>query len=142
ADAQVEAFEPEFDFVFSRFGTMFFGSPVAALRNLRRAMKPGARFLSVVWQRLEDNQWSALPKSVVRRHLPPPPDDGRSCGPGPFSMADVETTTEMFSKAGLSNVVFTKVEARLLLGATIEDALAFQLLLGPAGEIVREAGAL
>jgi len=36
SDALVVPFEPEYDFVFSRFGTMFFSNPVAAMRNMRR----------------------------------------------------------------------------------------------------------
>ncbi len=35
-DALVMPFKPEYDFVFSRFGTMFFSNPVAAMRNMRR----------------------------------------------------------------------------------------------------------
>jgi SAM-dependent methyltransferase len=142
ADAQVDPFEPQFDFVFSRFGTMFFQSPVAALRNIRRGMKPGGRLLAVVWRPLVDNEWAVVPKNVVRRHLPPPPEDGRNCGPGPFSMADPETTTEIFAKAGFSDIVFTKIDVPLVAGNDLDEALAFQLMLGPAGEIVREAGDL
>jgi ubiquinone/menaquinone biosynthesis C-methylase UbiE len=40
-DALLDRFEPEYDFVFSRFGTMFFANPVAGLRNMRTALKPG-----------------------------------------------------------------------------------------------------
>jgi len=34
-DAQTHAFGGSFDYVFARFGTMFFASPVAAMRNVR-----------------------------------------------------------------------------------------------------------
>src|SRR5688572_13929677 len=37
ADAANQAFEGQFDAVFSRFGVMFFEDPVAAFVNLRRA---------------------------------------------------------------------------------------------------------
>ncbi|HVU02820.1 MAG TPA: class I SAM-dependent methyltransferase [Polyangiaceae bacterium] len=142
ADAQTEPFDPNFDVVFSRFGTMFFQSPVAALRNLRRALKPGGRTLAIVWRSLDDNDWVGLPKSVARRHLPPPPEDGRSCGPGPFSMADASTVRELYEKAGFSSVTLTRTDVPVLVGRTLEEAVEFQLQLGPAGEIVREAGAL
>ena len=33
-DALLDHFKPEYDFVFSRFGTMFFANPVAGLRNV------------------------------------------------------------------------------------------------------------
>jgi len=41
-------FAPEYDFVFSRFGTMFFDNPVAAMRNMRSALKPGATMTHIV----------------------------------------------------------------------------------------------
>ena len=37
-----------------------------------------------------DNPWLEEPRRVALRHLPPPPEDGKTCGPGPFSMADPE----------------------------------------------------
>src|SRR3954447_20444716 len=57
ADPQIDAIDERFDLVFSRFGTMFFASPVAALRTLRRALVPGGRLVMVVWRRREDNAW-------------------------------------------------------------------------------------
>lgn len=142
ADAQVEPFEPVFDFVFSRFGTMFFQSPVAAMRNLRRSLKPGGRLLSIVWRTLDDNDWMGLPKAAARKHLPPPPDDGRNCGPGPFSLADPETVREIMTKSGFSDIELTRVDKQVMVGRTLQEALDFQLQVGPTGEIVREAGAL
>ena len=42
-DAEVALPENEFDYVVARFGTMFFTNPVAALRRMRLALKPGGR---------------------------------------------------------------------------------------------------
>jgi ubiquinone/menaquinone biosynthesis C-methylase UbiE len=85
-DAQVHRFRTGFDLAFSRFGTLFFQSPLAALLNLRRGLKPGGRLLMLVWRRLEDNEWQALPRRLARTHLALP--DEAPSGPGPFSMAD------------------------------------------------------
>mgnify|MGYP003346842552 CR=1 FL=1 len=41
ADVQTHRFEPVYDLCFSRFGMMFFSNPVAAMRNIRSALKPG-----------------------------------------------------------------------------------------------------
>src|SRR4051812_31608192 len=41
ADVQAAPFDETFDYAFSRFGTMFFASPVAGLRNVRTALAPG-----------------------------------------------------------------------------------------------------
>ena len=43
ADVQSYPFAGDFDLCFSRFGTQFFENPVAALRNMRRSLKPGRR---------------------------------------------------------------------------------------------------
>lgn len=75
--------------MFSRFGTMFFASPVAGLANLRSALKPGGRMTMIVWRSIDENSWVREAKKTVLRFLPPPGDDARHCGPGPFSMADM-----------------------------------------------------
>ena len=133
-------FEPECDFVFSRFGTMFFSNPVAALRNMRSALKPGGGVTHIVWRTPDDNPWLSMAKDVVLRYLPPPGEDAQTCGPGPFSMANQEMVTGMMKSAGYENIEFERVDAPVLVGRTIEDAIDFQLALGPAGEVFREAG--
>ncbi|GJL80791.1 MAG: methyltransferase [marine bacterium B5-7] len=134
-------FEPEYDFVFSRFGTMFFSNPVAAMRNIRKAMKPGATLTHIVWRTPADNPWLNLPKEIVLQFLPPPGEDAQTCGPGPFSMANQEMVTGMMKSAGYEEIRFERVDAPVLVGRTVEDAINFQLALGPAGEVFREAGA-
>lgn len=140
ADALVERFDPTYDFVFSRFGTTFFANPVAGLRNMRSALKPGGMMTHIVWRTPADNPWLSMAKGVVLNHLPAPGDDARHCGPGPFSMEDREVTAAMMDAAGYEDVTFTRVDAPVLIGRTVQDAIEFQLALGPAGEIFREAG--
>ena len=140
ADAQSYAFEPQFDCVFSRFGTMFFANPVAGLKNLRSALRPGGRMTMIVWRRLADNAWARVPKETVLRFLPLPGDDGRNCGPGPFSMADRATVRRQLEIAGFEDIAFQRVDARIVVGRTAEEATNFELALGPAGEVFREAG--
>jgi ubiquinone/menaquinone biosynthesis C-methylase UbiE len=130
----------QFDFVFSRFGTMFFANPVAGLRNMRRALKPGGRMVHIVWRRAADNPWLSMAKDVVLEFLPPPGGDARTCGPGPFSMSDEATVRAMMSAAGYEAVEFRRVDAPVVVGRDVADAVAFQLAIGPAGEVFREAG--
>jgi SAM-dependent methyltransferase len=139
-DALLERFEPEYDFVFSRFGTMFFENPVAGLRNMRSALKPGGIMVHIVWRRPEDNPWLSMAKDVVLNFLPPPGEGARTCGPGPFSMSDEPMVTKMMEIAGYADISFQRVDAPVLIGRTVEDAINFQLALGPAGEVFREAG--
>lgn len=142
ADAQSHTFEPTYDICFSRFGTQFFENPVAGLRNMRRALKPGGVMAMIVWRTLDDNPCMNLPKQVVMRFLPRPGDDADTCGPGPFSMADRNIVAKQLEAAGFDAIEFERIDAPVMIGNTIDDAIAFQLAIGPAGEICREAGEL
>jgi len=139
-DAEASLPENEFDFVFARFGTMFFANPVAGLRNMRRALKPGGRMVHIVWRERRDNPWLSMAKDVVLRFLPKPSADALTCGPGPFSMANEDTVRGMMVSAGYTNIAFHRVDAPVLVGRDVKDAIAFQLAIGPAGEVFREAG--
>jgi len=140
-DAEIALPTHEFDFVFARFGTMFFANPVAGLRNMRRALKPGGRMVHIVWRNRADNPWLSMAKDVVLRFLPEPGDGAQTCGPGPFSMSNEETVRGMMKAAGYDQIEFRRVDAPVLIGRDVADAIAFQLAIGPAGEVFREAGA-
>jgi ubiquinone/menaquinone biosynthesis C-methylase UbiE len=140
-DVQVYPFEPVHDFCFSRFGTQFFDNPVAALRNMRRSLKPEGLMTMVVWRTIDDNPWLGVPKRVVLNYLPPVKEGVPTCGPGPFSMADPEVVTLQLKAAGYEDIEFERVDAGLMVGRDVDDAMEFQLALGPAGEVFREAGA-
>ena len=142
ADVERYPFEGDFDAVFSRFGTMFFSNPVAALRNMRKALRPGGRMTHIVWRDRADNPWLSAAKDVVVRHLPLPGADAQTCGPGPFSMSDETTVRAQMRAAGFTHIRFERVDAMVRMGDDIEDSIGFQLALGPAGEVVREAGEL
>jgi ubiquinone/menaquinone biosynthesis C-methylase UbiE len=142
ADVQTYRFEPEYDFCFSRFGMMFFANPVAAMRNIRSALKPGGRLMFITWRAIGDNAWADVPKKLMLDFLPPPGEDGQTCGPGPFSMASPEVVAAQLKAAGFEDARFEPVDGDIMVGASVDQALDFQLALGPAGEIFREAGSL
>lgn len=142
ADVQTHPFEPEYDLCFSRFGLMFFASPVVAMRNIRKALKPGAELMFIVWRRIEDNPWLGVPKQIALKFLPPPGGDAKTCGPGPFSMASQDVVTAQLKAAGFTDIKFDRVDGPVMVGKNAEEAMQFQLALGPAGEIFREAGEL
>ncbi len=140
ADVERYPFEPVFDLCFSRFGMMFFENPVAAMRNIRRGLKPGGELMFIVWRTIGDNPWLGLPKEVVLEYLEPPGEDARTCGPGPFSMANPEVVSKQLEIAGFDAVQFERIDGPVTVGASLDDAVRFQLALGPAGEAFREAG--
>jgi ubiquinone/menaquinone biosynthesis C-methylase UbiE len=141
-DAEVALPANQYDFVFSRFGTMFFTNPVAGLRNMRKALRPDGRMVHIVWRGRADNPWLSMAKDVVLRFVPPPGADAQTCGPGPFSMSDEATVRQMMTAAGYDQIEFRRVDAPVIVGNDVKDAIAFQLAIGPAGEVFREAGDL
>ncbi|MCB1462807.1 MAG: methyltransferase domain-containing protein [Nitratireductor sp.] len=134
--------EAAFDFVFARFGTMFFVNPVAGLRAMRNCLRPGGELAHIVWRERADNPWLIAARDIVRQYLPAPGEDALTCGPGPFSMADEESTRLKMQAAGFVDIAFKRIDAKVLVGNDIEDAINFQLAIGPAGETFREAGDL
>lgn len=141
ADVQVTPFEETFDLAFSRFGTMFFTSPVAALRNVRNALRPGGRLMMVVWRRRTDNDWLYRAQTIVEQIVSRPEEhDEPTCGPGPFSMSDADTTTDILVHAGYTDIALHRCDIPILIGHDVEEAINLVTALGPAGEILRLLG--
>jgi len=141
ADVQATSFDETFDYAFSRFGTMFFANPVAALRNVREALAPGGRLTMIVWRRREDNPWLHEAELVVKPLIDEPEEtDEARCGPGPFSMANADTVSQMLLGAGFDEIDLRRCDRPFRFGGDVEEAVEFNLALGPAAEVVRLAG--
>jgi SAM-dependent methyltransferase len=141
ADVQVEPVGEGYDMAFSRMGTMFFTSPVAALRNVRAALKPGAPLVMVVWRRREDNPWVYRGQQIVEQIVQRPEEyDEPTCGPGPFSMAGADTTSDILLGAGFRDIALRRCDLPILVGRDMDEALDLVMSLGPAGEILRLLG--
>jgi SAM-dependent methyltransferase len=140
-DVQSTAFEETFDYAFSRFGTMFFASPVAALRNVSRALVPGGTLCMVVWRRKLDNPWMYRAEEIVKPYLEDAEEetDEAHCGPGPFSMANADTTSQILLGAGFTDVAFHRCDVPYCIGTTVAEAVEFNMALGPAAEAIRFA---
>ncbi len=123
-DAQVHRFTPgHFDVAISRFGSMFFTDPVAAFRNIARALRPSGRLVLLVWQGRERNEWQvAIDRALAggsRPHAPPPTLD-------PFSLGDPAVTRRILEEAGLGDVRFDDVKEPVFYGRDADAA--FQLV--------------
>jgi SAM-dependent methyltransferase len=142
ADVQTEDLRGPYDHAFSRFGTMFFNLPGLALRNIRRALKPGGDFTMIVWRKREDNPWVHEAELRVKELVPVVPHeetDQVHCGPGPFSMAGPDMVSDMMKSVGFDRVSFQRYDTDICIGKTLDDAIEFAMALGPAGEIIRLA---
>lgn len=141
ADVEAGGLEDGFDRAFSRMGTMFFANPVAALRNVREALVPGGRLCMVVWRQKPDNPWLHQAELAVQELVERREDsDEPTCGPGPFSMANADTTTGILVSAGYDDISLARSDIPLLIGRDLEEAIDYLMALGPAGEIIRLAG--
>jgi len=141
ADVERMSFEDRFDQAFSRMGVMFFANPVAALRNVRSALVPGAKLVMVVWRRRIDNDWLYRAQEIVEKIVERPEEyDEPTCGPGPFSMADADTTSAILLAAGYTDVSLRRCDLPILVGNDLDEAIELVMSLGPAGELLRLAG--
>lgn len=139
-DIQVADLGAGFDLAFSRFGTMFCANPVAALRNVRTSLARGGRLCMIVWRRKLDNEWLHRGELVAERHLERPEEtDEPTCGPGPFSMANADTTTDVLKHAGYEQIAAHRYDIDYRLGDDLDQAIEPVMAIGPAGELIRLA---
>ena len=84
ADAQTGAWDPVYDYAFSRMGTQFFAAPVPAMRAIRGALKPGGRLAKVCWRRKTESPFWAQTEQVVERFLSRPEEyEADTCAGSP-----------------------------------------------------------
>jgi ubiquinone/menaquinone biosynthesis C-methylase UbiE len=141
ADVEGTHFDETFDAIYARFGTMFFANPVAAFRNLRAALVPGGRLSMVVWRRKLDNEWMYRAEQVVEQFVTHNEEsDEPTCGPGPFSMAGADTTSEILKVAGFEEIELRRCDLDVFIGEDLPEAVDVVMALGPAGEVLRLAG--
>ncbi len=142
-DAQWGDLRGPYDHAFARFGTMFFEMPGAAMRNIRKALKPGGTFTQIVWRCREENPWLYEAELRVKEIVPivsHEETDQVHCGPGPFSMAGADMVSTMLRSAGFERITFERYDCDICIGRDLDDAVEFAMALGPAGEIIRLAG--
>jgi SAM-dependent methyltransferase len=140
ADAQIYPFEPAaFDVAISRTGAMFFGEPVAAFRNIARALRPAGRLCLLVWQPLVANEWIREIATALAggRQLPAPPPEA----PGPFSLSDPGRARAVLAAAQFAYIAIDGLQVPFYWGP--DAAAAYETVLGLAGwmmEGLDEAG--
>lgn len=135
-DAERIALETDsVDGVLCRFGYMLMDDPQAALAETARVLRPEGRLALAVWGEVERNPFFAtVAGSLVQLgYLPPQP----SSGPGIFSMASPERTTQLLHGAGFADAHAQEVPVRFAL-ADIDEYLGLIAdTAGPLGIAVR-----
>jgi ubiquinone/menaquinone biosynthesis C-methylase UbiE len=87
-----------FDAVVSRFGVMFFASPVRAVREMLRVLKPGGRMALAAWHLAERNPFHYTVSRVMERYAKSPPPAADS--PDAFRFAEPGKLRAVLSEAG------------------------------------------
>ena len=136
-DVQVYPFESQaFDLAISRFGVMFFADPVAAFRNVHRALRPGGRVAFLAWQSLPNNAWlrELLGVLAAGRDLPRP----QPGTPGMFGLAIPDDVRRIFGEAGYDEIGLEDVSEPVFAGATADEAFSFVSALGMTRGMLRD----
>ena len=95
----------------------------------------------VVWRRKLDNDFMHRAELVVAEYLEEPEEsDAPRCGPGPFSMANADTVTDVLRHAGYESIALARQDLPYRIGNDLEHAVAFNMALGPAAEVLRMWG--
>jgi SAM-dependent methyltransferase len=136
-DAATYSFQAEtFDLGFTRFGVMFFADPIAAFRNIRRAMKPGGRLLLAVFRSGPENPWATAAVAAIRHLVEPPPAPGPE-DPGQFSWSDPARVRRILDGAGFHEVVLTPLDQSFHLGADAAEAAEFATFVGQGARLLQ-----
>jgi ubiquinone/menaquinone biosynthesis C-methylase UbiE len=90
------------DAVLCRWGLMLVVDPEAALREVRRILRPGGRAAIAVWDAPDANPWARIPTQVLVSlgHAEPPDPSA----PGMFALADAERLRGLFEATGFADV--------------------------------------
>ncbi len=125
ADAQIYPLpQQSFDISISRHGAMFFGDPVAAFRNIHRALRPGGRLVLLTWQPTQSNPWMSefrdafTPAGADQQQRP-----GTAARPG--SLTDPDQIRDLLTSSGFKNVRVEGLRQPMFFGHDVDDAGEF-----------------
>lgn len=141
ADAQSAQWDGIYDYAFSRMGTQVFAAPVPAMSAIRGALKPGGKLRKVCWRRKSESPFWAETEQVVQRFLSRPDEyEADTCGPGPFSSGNPETTRGILEAGGFEEIELHQRNFDCYMGVDMDEAVDALLAIGPGAELIRLNG--
>jgi len=120
-----------FDIVTGFNSFQYAGSPVTALQQARRVVKPGGQVVMLIWGRAQDCQHAATLAAVGSCLPPPPPGAG-----GPFALSEPGLVESLMEQAGLTPTEQGEVTCPFLYS---DEEVAWKAI-SSAGPVVRAVG--
>lgn len=111
--------EATFDAVVSRFGVMFFPSPLAGIREMLRVLKPGGKLALAVWHHARSNPFHCVLSEIVARYVESPPPDADA--PDAFRFAPPGKLLQVAREAGLAEASERHLEFSIEAPISLEE---------------------
>lgn len=128
-----------FDLLFSRHGVMFFADPVAGFTALLQRAAPAAPLVFSCFRAATENAWAT---ELVTAITGTTPKLAATYAPGPFGLADHDTTAAILAQSGWRDATATAIDFTYIAGGgpdPVGDALSFFTRIGPAATILAAA---
>jgi SAM-dependent methyltransferase len=122
-----------FDAAVSRFGVMFFPSPVDGVREMLRALKPGRKLAFAVWSSANSNPFHYELARVMERFVDSPPPEPDA--PDAFRFARPGKLRDILAEAGVVAPTERTLHFAIQSPLSVED---FWTLRGEMSEKLRE----
>ncbi len=116
--------DDSFDAVISRFGVMFFPSPVDAVREMLRVLKPGRKLALAVWHFAERNPFHYTLSRVIDRYVEPPPLAPDA--PDAFRFASPGKLVQVLAEAGVMTASERLLQFKIQAPISAEDYWALR----------------
>jgi SAM-dependent methyltransferase len=111
--------DDSFDAVVSRFGVMFFPSPLEGLREMLRVLKPGGRLALAVWNHASANPYHSVVARILERFVESPPLDEDA--PGAFRFARAGKLFHVAQEAGVAEARERLLQFQIAAPLTLEE---------------------
>ena len=131
ADAQTDDLGTGHDAMISSFGTMFFADPVAAFKNIARAVRPGGRLVFLCWTDPKGNPWFAINGKIAQEFFGPlerPHPDA----PGPFGFQNIDRTKGLMAEAGLTDIAAHVQNIDMPGKVSLDETVELAFLMSPS----------